>query len=219
MSGICGHFFRARLARRLPNGSAALPPDALSSPADSHFTSCPNGLMNKDTHDMLRLHFSPLSEQSPRRGAHHRQPARLADRARSWRRRRRRKASRAKRRATAASKAASAAAPAPPDGGWPRAYTTASGAALVIYQPQISSWVESETHRRLLGGVLHAEGRGQARARHRQGGIGHERGAGRAARELLGAQDRRVPTSPRSSATSCGPSWTRSPRRCRSTSA
>jgi len=26
------------------------------------------------------------------------------------------------------------------DGGWPRTYTTASGAALVIYQPQVSSW-------------------------------------------------------------------------------
>jgi hypothetical protein len=28
----------------------------------------------------------------------------------------------------------------PPDGGWPRAYTTNAGAALVIYQPQIASW-------------------------------------------------------------------------------
>jgi hypothetical protein len=40
--------------------------------------------------------------------------------------------------------AASAAAPAPPDGGWPRAYTTASGAALVLYQPQISSWTDQK---------------------------------------------------------------------------
>src|SRR6185295_6500798 len=27
------------------------------------------------------------------------------------------------------------------DGGWPRAYTTASGAALTIYQPQVASWI------------------------------------------------------------------------------
>ena len=37
--------------------------------------------MNKDTHAMLRFRSSPFAEQSPRRGAHHRQPARLADRA------------------------------------------------------------------------------------------------------------------------------------------
>ncbi len=30
----------------------------------------------------------------------------------------------------------------PVDGGWPRAGTTASGARLVIYQPQIASWVD-----------------------------------------------------------------------------
>src|SRR3954452_20343976 len=40
----------------------------------------------------------------------------------------------------AAAKPATAAAPAPVDGGWPRASTTPSGAALVVYQPQISSW-------------------------------------------------------------------------------
>ena len=33
---------------------------------------------------------------------------------------------------------------APVDGGWPRAYTTASGAALVLYQPQIASWVDQK---------------------------------------------------------------------------
>lgn len=32
----------------------------------------------------------------------------------------------------------------PPDGGWPRAYTTTSGAALVVYQPQVASWVDQE---------------------------------------------------------------------------
>ena len=36
--------------------------------------------------------------------------------------------------------APAAAAQVPPDGGWPRAYTTNAGAALVIYQPQIASW-------------------------------------------------------------------------------
>ena len=29
-----------------------------------------------------------------------------------------------------------------PDGGWPKAFTTNAGAALVLYQPQVSSWVD-----------------------------------------------------------------------------
>lgn len=45
--------------------------------------------------------------------------------------------------ATAAS-APSATAPAAPDGGWPRAYTTSSGAALLIYQPQVASWTDQK---------------------------------------------------------------------------
>ena len=32
----------------------------------------------------------------------------------------------------------------PVDGGWPRASTTASGASLVVYQPQIASWTEQK---------------------------------------------------------------------------
>jgi hypothetical protein len=36
------------------------------------------------------------------------------------------------------------ASPAAADGGWPRAYTTASGAALAIYQPQIASWLDQK---------------------------------------------------------------------------
>jgi len=44
----------------------------------------------------------------------------------------------------AAATPASAAAPAPPDGGWPRNYKTSSGAALVIYQPQVSSWADQK---------------------------------------------------------------------------
>ena len=31
-----------------------------------------------------------------------------------------------------------------PDGGWPRSYTTAGGAALAIYQPQVSSWTDQK---------------------------------------------------------------------------
>ena len=43
-----------------------------------------------------------------------------------------------------AAKPASAAAPVPPDGGWPHVYTTASGATLAVYQPQIVSWVDQK---------------------------------------------------------------------------
>jgi hypothetical protein len=39
---------------------------------------------------------------------------------------------------------APAAEPVPPDGGWPRTYTTSSGAALLIYQPQLASWVDQK---------------------------------------------------------------------------
>ncbi|HMC76275.1 MAG TPA: hypothetical protein VKH34_04055, partial [Vicinamibacterales bacterium] len=37
-----------------------------------------------------------------------------------------------------------AAAPVPPDGGWPRNYVTASGAGLVLYQPQVASWTDQK---------------------------------------------------------------------------
>jgi hypothetical protein len=43
----------------------------------------------------------------------------------------------------AAAKPAATASPAstrPIDGGWPRSYTTNSGAALVLYQPQVATW-------------------------------------------------------------------------------
>src|SRR5262249_34299618 len=40
----------------------------------------------------------------------------------------------------AAKPAAAPAQPPDPDGGWPRTYTTKSGATLVVYQPQIASW-------------------------------------------------------------------------------
>ena len=39
---------------------------------------------------------------------------------------------------------AAATATAPAVEGWPRAYSTASGAALVIYQPQVASWVDQK---------------------------------------------------------------------------
>src|SRR6478672_7814323 len=32
----------------------------------------------------------------------------------------------------------------PADGGWPRAYITNSGARLVIYEPQIASWLDQK---------------------------------------------------------------------------
>ena len=49
--------------------------------------------------------------------------------------------------AKASPPAKAAAAPAPasqaqPDGGWPKAFTTNAGAALVLYQPQVASWVD-----------------------------------------------------------------------------
>jgi hypothetical protein len=43
-----------------------------------------------------------------------------------------------------AARPAGAAAPAAPDGAWPRAYTTASGAALTVYQPQVASWTDQK---------------------------------------------------------------------------
>ena len=85
-----------------------------------------------------------------------------------------------------------AAAAASADGGWPRAYTTPSGAALVVYQPQIASWTDQKHVVAVRGGVLHAEGRREAGARHRQGGSGHERRARRAAGQLLGVPDHRI---------------------------
>ena len=45
--------------------------------------------------------------------------------------------------APAAARPAAATPPAP-DGGWPRAYTTGSGAALIIYQPQVASWTDQK---------------------------------------------------------------------------
>ena len=45
---------------------------------------------------------------------------------------------------TAAKPSAAAPAPATADEGWPRAYSTASGAALVVYQPQVASWADQK---------------------------------------------------------------------------
>ena len=47
----------------------------------------------------------------------------------------------------AAKPAAAKAAAAPVDGGWPRTSRTASGATLVVYQPQIASWID---HRNMV---------------------------------------------------------------------
>src|SRR6185369_16901066 len=46
--------------------------------------------------------------------------------------------------APAANSSAAAAATTEPDGGWPRAYTTPTGAALVAYQPQVASWTDQK---------------------------------------------------------------------------
>ena len=37
-----------------------------------------------------------------------------------------------------------AAAAQPPDGGWPRAYDTASGGRIVLYEPQVASWPDQK---------------------------------------------------------------------------
>ena len=119
----------------------------------------------------------------------------------------------------AAKPSAAAPGPATADEGWPRAYTTASGAALVVYQPQVASWADQK-HAVLYAAVSYTpKGATSPGARHHQGGIRHERGARRAARELLGVQDHRVqlPHAPARSAQR--PSSRKSPRRCRSTSA
>ena len=81
------------------------------------------------THRHVDLLRSPRFRQTPCRDAHHRQPARRAERA--------------ARHGTGAGRPPRPR-PLPPDGGWPRAYTTASGAALVVYQPQISSWADQK---------------------------------------------------------------------------
>jgi hypothetical protein len=41
--------------------------------------------------------------------------------------------------------AAGAAVSAPVDGGWPRTYTTASGARFVLYEPQLAGWAEQKS--------------------------------------------------------------------------
>ncbi len=53
-----------------------------------------------------------------------------------------------------AASGAAATDPAAPDGGWPRAYTTPSGAALVIYQPQVASWADQK-HATLYAAVAY----------------------------------------------------------------
>src|SRR5262245_33234694 len=48
-----------------------------------------------------------------------------------------------------------------PDGGWPRHYTTASGASLIVYQPQIASW---DKHAIMYSAVSYARAGAQAPA-------------------------------------------------------
>ena len=87
---------------------------------------------------------------------------------------------------------AAAAAPAPHDGGWPRAYTTSSGAALVLYQPQVASWTDQKHMVASRRGLVHPERRGQAGARHDQGRVQYQRRARRTPRQLLRVEDRRA---------------------------
>ena len=88
--------------------------------------------------------------------------------------------------------AAPAAAPVPTDGDWPRSRTTASGALLVVYQPQIASWVDQK-HVVAYAAVSYTpKGATEAGARHPQAGVRHQRGHRRTARELHEAQDHRV---------------------------
>ena len=50
-----------------------------------------------------------------------------------------------------------AAAPQPHDGGWPRGYVTASGAKIVVYQPQVASW-DDQKHAVVYAAVSHDTG-------------------------------------------------------------
>ena len=54
-----------------------------------------------------------------------------------------------------------------PDGGWPRAYTTKSGAALLLYQPQVASWADQKKIVAYSAVSHTAEGRRSGGARHR----------------------------------------------------
>ena len=50
----------------------------------------------------------------------------------------------------------------PADGGWPRAYSTSSGATLVLYEPQVESWPEQK-HMVLYAAVSHLASGAQPR--------------------------------------------------------
>jgi hypothetical protein len=52
------------------------------------------------------------------------------------------------------------------DGGWPRAYTTTSGARLVLYEPQIANWLNQQKMA-MYAAVVYSSWTG-TRARHDQ---------------------------------------------------
>ena len=54
----------------------------------------------------------------------------------------------------------------PIDGGWPRSYTTNSGAALVIYQPQIATWDKQKLMTAYAAASYTPPGAAEAGARH-----------------------------------------------------
>jgi hypothetical protein len=61
---------------------------------------------------------------------------------------------------TAAKPAVAPTTTAPIDGGWPRRHTTPSGAALVLYQPQVASW-DNQKHMTLYAAVSYTPKDGQ----------------------------------------------------------
>ena len=83
---------------------------------------------------MENEHAGHSFRQGPRRGRHNRRLDRVADRPGHCRR---------AAQAPATARPA-AAVPAEADGGWPHGYTTTSGAALLVYQPQVSSWLNQK---------------------------------------------------------------------------
>ena len=108
--------------------------------------------------------------------------------------------------------------PAPVDGGWPRAYTTPSGAHLVLYQPQVASW-DAQERMVAYSAVSSAQGRRQARDRHRQGRGRHQSRARRSAGQLREVHRHREQLRHRPTANRCGTIVSESRRRFRARSA
>jgi len=114
----------------------------------------------------------------------------------------------------AAAKTAPAAA-APVDGGWPRSMTTASGAALTLYQPQIASWTDQK-HVVAYSAVSYIA---KGAAKPALGTLKVEADTGVAVEQrLVNFSNLKIVSriSPRSRASSCGRWWPTSASPCRS---